>query len=142
MSIPELKYSRLTDILLSYKDLCYEIEYFELLLKETEKEWRYNRKIMIGHPGKSTAYPIDTIAVNMDKIRERHDKYEQLLDVKIRLKERAEDIIKSFEGIEYKVAYKRFVEKKKLEEIAEELHYSVDGIKKISSRITKALDGH
>ena len=134
--------TNLVDVLLSYKELCQEIEYFELLLSETEREWSHNRKVLIGTPGKGSALPIDRMAENMDLIRDRHDKYEGLLEIKRRLKDRAEDIISSFDGIEYKVAYKRFVEKKKLEEIAEELHYSVDGIKKISSRITKALEGH
>lgn len=142
MGVVNLKVQGLVEILLSYKELCYEIEYFELLLEEAEREWKNDRRIMIGESGKTTIYTVDRIAENMDKITDRHNKYEKLISIKKRLKFQAEEIMRKFDGIEYRVAYKRFVEKKKLEEIAEELHYSIDGIKKISSRITKALDGH
>jgi hypothetical protein len=137
----------LVEMLNMYDDLCKEIEYFEALLKETEKEWRVNRKLMFinptpSHNGGLVPVPMDRVAENMDKVLERYKKIERLLKAKKKLKKTAEEILGSFEGIDYQVAYKRFVEKKKLELIAIELDYSIDGIKKISSRITKALTRH
>lgn len=45
------------------------------------------------------------------------------------------DKIKDFEGLEYKVAVGKFIEGKKLEDIAEELGYSYIHIARISAKI-------
>lgn len=133
----------LSEILSMYRELCNEIEYFETILKETETEWKINRKLMFINPSpQSGGYipvSMDIVAQNLDKIMDRHDKIERLLNAKKRLKKQAERIMNQFDGIDYKVAYARFVEGKKLELIAEELNYSVDGIKKISARISRLI---
>lgn len=131
------------EILTSYKELCLEIEYFEIMLREIEDEWKLHRLTLIGHPDmKRTALPIDSLTGEMDNLSYKHTNIENLLDLKKRLKKQAEEIMSRFEGIEHKVAYKRFVEKKTLEQIAVELNYSIDGIKKISRRIKRALERH
>ncbi len=43
--------------------------------------------------------------------------------------------LKQLDGLFYKVAYKKVVEKKPLQQIADELGYSLDYIKEISSKI-------
>lgn len=133
----------LIEVLKTYHDLCQEIEFFDTVLKETQREWAINRNLMFRNPtpshnGGFVPMPMERVAENMDKIMERHNKVESMLNAKKKLKKQVEDAISDFEGIDYKVAYKRFIEGKKLEVIAEELNYSIDGIKKISSRITKA----
>jgi len=131
------------EILTSYKELCLEIEYFEVILQEIEDEWKLHCSTLIGHPNqKRTSLSIDSQTANIDALMYKHTNIEKLLDLKKRLKKQVELIINKFDGIEYKVAYKRFVEKKTLEQIALELNYSLDGIKKISSRIKRALERH
>ncbi|MED4399796.1 hypothetical protein [Metabacillus fastidiosus] len=131
----KLKTVGLIEVLSSYKDICLSVEYYEVLLSETQIEWQIYRSMMFS----SNCMGMDKVAENLDRIIEKHNNLEKLLDLNTRLKEQAEKVIASFEGIDYKVAYKRFVEGKTLEKIAEELEYSVQGVKKISSRITHAI---
>ena len=140
MKPADLKRVGLIEILTSYKDLCLEIEYFETLLAEIEQEWKVNRSTLIGHPNKKrTALPIDTITGEMDNLMHKHTNIEKLLDIKKRFKKQAEEIIKRFDGIEYKVVYLHFVERKSLKEIAEELGYSYDRIRHISSEVKREI---
>lgn len=47
--------------------------------------------------------------------------------------------LKQLEGLEYKIAYKRFIENKTLNEIAEELGYSSSYVMKKSAEVTKNI---
>lgn len=55
-------------------------------------------------------------------------------------KQKLERILNDFEGLEYEVAYKKYVEGKTLLEIAYELGYSEGTIKNVSSKIKKELE--
>ena len=139
----DLKTIGLIDVLTSYKSICQEIEYFEILLMDAEYEYKRNRHTLIGGPtAKSIHLPIDRQVDGLYNTLTKHTEIEDILKKKHELKKRAEKALEKFEGIEYKVAYKRYVEGKTLEEIADELHYSLSGIKKISMRINRVLEGY
>lgn len=139
----DLKTIGLIDVLTSYKSICQEIEYFEVLLMDAEFEYKRNRKILIGGPNtKPIHLPIDRQIEGINNTLTKHSEIEDILKKKREVKKRAEEALGKFEGIEYKVAYKRFVEERTLEEIADELHYSLSGVKKISMRINRVLSGY
>ena len=139
----DLKTIGLIDVLSHYKYICQEIEYFETLLQESELEYKWNRKRLIGGPlTKPSHLSIDRQMEEVENTIHKYSDIELILQTKRTLKKRAEEALRKFEGIEYQVAYKRFVEQKTLQEIASEENYSIDGIKKISRRINKALDRH
>ncbi|WP_445506807.1 hypothetical protein [Niallia sp. 03190] len=141
-----LEKTSLSEILSMYKEVCEEIENYEVLLKEINSQWKINYGLMERNPspngGGYIPVTMDIVAGHMDKLRDKHDRIERILKANRKLKKVAEEMLKKFNGTDYKVAYARFVEGKKLEDIAEELNYSIDGIKKISSRITRALTRH
>ena len=126
-------------VLESYTDLCNEIDYFNTILQDIQREWQINRNLMFFNPsGRHGGYvPVgmDRVAERLDTIRDRHDEVESYVKEKKKLKRELEDVMKRFTGLEYKVMYKRFVEHKTLNEIAVDLGYSYQYIKEVSSRI-------
>ena len=138
-----LKAINLVDVLTQYKDICASIEFYEILLQDAEIEYKRNRKVLIGGPkARPTHLPIDRQYEGINDTISKHEEIEKVLEAKKELKKRAEEALRKFEGIEYQVAYKRFVENRTLEEIADELHYSLSGVKKISMRINRVLQGY
>jgi hypothetical protein len=136
----------LVDVFQTYSNLCKEIDLLEIEKDNLENEWKVYHKLMFDNPrggfnGGLVALPLENVAERLDKIRVKHDMVEELLNIKKRFKTQAEVILGQFDGLEYKVAYKRFVECKKLEDIADEMQYSLDWIKKVSSRISRHLEG-
>lgn len=124
-----------------YYDICKEIEILELRLDDLEAELKAARKLCF-----SGTLPSDTMSVHvpLDKALEKYDAVvakiretsDQLTRKKL-IQQRIESSIRDFQGIEYQVAYMRDIEGKPLYKIADELGYSYDWIKKISSRIRK-----
>jgi hypothetical protein len=138
--------TNIIDVFQSYTNLCREIDLLEIEKSNLESEWEVYHKLMFNNPrggfnGGLVALPLENVAERLDKIKSKHDLVEKVLDIKKRFKTQAEVILNQFDGIEYKVAYMRFVECKKLEEIAEETSYSLDWIKKVSARISRHLEG-
>jgi hypothetical protein len=136
----------LVDVFQTYSNLCKEIDLLEIEKKNLESEWKVYRGLMFDNPragfnGGMVALPMENVAERLDKIRSKHDLVEKLLEIKKRFRTQAELILSQFDGVEYQVAYKRFVECKKLEDIAEELQYSFDWVKKVSARVTRHLEG-
>lgn len=132
------------ELLESYKNICLQIEYYETLLKDIEYEWKVNMNMMYkgvksNGDGTYTKTPLDKAAMNLDVIKERHDKLEELVSKMKRMKKQAEKILGKMEGIEYKVAIKRYVENKTLKEIADELGYSEGYIKNVNMKISREL---
>ncbi|MDX8367844.1 hypothetical protein [Cytobacillus sp. IB215665] len=115
----------------SYVDLCREIAILEdtvfSLQKEAEFWW------VGGHGFRLVT--MDNAAERVEKLNKKINTYQKLLDLKVRLKESIDKHLSKMKGLEYKVAYLRFVERKSLKTIAEELDYSYDHIRRVSSRI-------
>lgn len=129
----------LKDMLLIYQDICNEIEYYEILLKQTEMEYQINQNMLVKHQRKKNV-PITSTVDNIDSIIERYKKIEGLLNIKKRIKKSAEEQLSKFEGLEHRVAYMRFVEGKTLYEISLDTKYSEAHIKRISAKISCYLD--
>ena len=125
-----------------YKDICQEVEFLEAMLDEAEAEYNINNKLMLKNPENpgTEGYiplPLDRAAELRDRVAERYNNIARLLELKKRIKKTAEKHLNQLEGLEYEVAYKRFIEGKTLAEIAEELGYSERHMKRISSNITR-----
>ncbi len=129
----------LKDMLLIYQDICNEIEYYGILLKQTELEYKINQNMLVTHQSKKNV-PITSTVDNIDSVIERYKKLEELFNIKKRLKKSAEEQLSKFEGLEYQVAYMRFVEGKTLKEISIDTSYSEAHIKRISAKISCYLD--
>lgn len=114
-----------------YQELCEEIDTLEWRIEELEKEYKFWWSNCFG-AGKA---PLDICLNRMKEICDLVDMYSQALSQKIRSKREFEQRLSKLEGVEGKVMYKRMVEGKSLQEIAHELNYSLDWIKKVSSRV-------
>jgi DNA-directed RNA polymerase specialized sigma24 family protein len=68
-----------------------------------------------------------------DKIDEARD----ILTLKREAKKRMEAVIGQFDKLEYRVAYLRDIERKPLKEIADNLNFSYDWIRKVSQRVKR-----
>lgn len=73
----------------------------------------------------------------MKKISDLVEEYTILLEEKESTRKEIEQRMNEFEGLEYKVAYMRNAKGMTLPEIAADLGYSYDWIKRISMRIRK-----
>lgn len=119
-----------------YMDLTNEIELLEYQIQESLNErndWYFTGRL-------GSKYRLDVASEKLDKLAERIEWLVERLERKKEIKKRIEGKLKELEGIEYKVAYMRVVESKQLEEIAQELNFSVDWIKKVSAKVTRHLE--
>jgi hypothetical protein len=129
----------LLDTFRLYNDLCLEIEILQEQIASTEKSLEYwlGSRIPFGSPGshkfgintamQQTDYTIDTLNLMKERM-------EQLKDSKQKIDEK----IGQFKGLEYKIAYMRYCEGKSLKEIAQELGYHYDYIRQVMSKMRKA----
>lgn len=121
-----------------YRDLLNEIELLEYMLNQHISErlqWDFEGRL-------GSTVRMDQAAQKMDELAVYIERLSTELDQKEKYRKHIEHKLSEFESIEYQVAYKRFVENKRLEEIAEEMGYSVDWIKKISAKVKSALLVH
>lgn len=121
-----------------YNDLQNEIDLLEYMLNQhisERKEWDFTGRL-------GSTVRMDQAAQRMDEITVHIDRLSLELDRKEKYRKHIEHKLQEFEAIEYQVAYKRYVEKKRLEDIAKDMGYSVDWIKKVSARVKKALSVH
>jgi DNA-directed RNA polymerase specialized sigma24 family protein len=119
-----------------YHDLCIEIDIITIRIKNLENEYNY----WLEASFKSTinkAFPLDTCLNRMQKICDLVEEYTNLLEEKESTRKEIEQRMSAFEGLEYKVAYMRHAKGMTLPEIAADLGYSYDWIKRISMRIRK-----
>ncbi len=120
-----------------YNDLIREIDILEYQIEvciAERKQWNFGGRL-------SPKVPLDIAAEKMDKLSERIEWLTERLDRKKGVKSTLEKRLSELESLEYKVAFMRYIEKKKLEDIAEELDYSTDWIKKVSAKVTRHLQG-
>jgi len=138
------------DRLKSYRDLCKEIELWEIRLWDLEGERRLLMKQMMnppqvklcanysGMPGAGARIiDLPKAWTQMQDIEQRIGECKDVLSLKRETKRRMEKVLSEFESLEYRVAYMRDVEQKPLYKIAEEMGYSYDWIRRISSRLRR-----
>ena len=121
-----------------YMDLVGEIEVLEIQVESAIQErenWHFMNPNGIGRH-----LPLDELTNRMDNLAERIEWLSERLEEKKNLRLRIEERLNRFEGLEFKVAYLRIVENKKLEDIAEELGFSIDWIKRISAKVSVHLE--
>jgi len=141
----------LIEFIPSYNDLCTEIEMLKLRIEDIETEREYLLKSMYDNAPIDNLGAVDHskdyvqngyVPMTLDKIVDRLNTIDKSMSDLYRIKEAKEDtkqtIEKMFddlEGLEYKVAYMRDVRKMRLQDIADELGYSYDHIRRISSMV-------
>ncbi len=127
------------DFVRTYYDISKEIEILELRLMDLEDELKAARKLCFDGTLPSEPNPVH---VPLDKALEQYDAVvakiretsDRLAQKKL-IRAKIEANIRDFQGIEYQVAYMRDIQGKPLYQIADELGYSYDWIRKLSSRI-------
>ena len=113
-------------IMHSYSDMLREIEILKDQLELTNKEieeWYLGGR-------QANRYGVNASIHQIDKLVESRNNLFDRLENLIRAKERAEKIMKTFEGIEYKIAYLRIVDCLTHKEIANKLGYEEQTIRK------------
>lgn len=136
----------------SYNDLIIEIESLVIRISDMERERDFLRKSMYANApkfkgvvdysqehvsGGPMPLPLDKIIERLNKIDDSLYVLNQLLYEKRASKQRLEQVLGGFEGLDYKVSYMRDIKGMRLQEIADELGYSHEHIRRISSRIKK-----
>lgn len=120
-----------------YGDLVAEIEILEYQIDiciNERKDWNMGGRLF-------HTVRLDQSLERVDKLSERIEWLHERLTQKKKYRKHIEHKLSALESLEYKVAYMRVVERRTLEEIAEELDYSVDWIKKVSAKVTRHLEG-
>lgn len=134
----------------SYHNLCTEIDILEIRAEELEREVKRIQKKMSPSPTIRLVANYDGMPhaglapIQFPKLydqlqtiyEELHDIYDTL-ELKCEYKVRMESKMGELEGIEYQVAYERDVNRKPLSQIAKEMQYSYDWIRKISARVKR-----
>ena len=118
-----------------YCDLINEIELLEYQLNlciNERQEWGFNGRL-------GNTVRMDQAAERMDKLSAQIERLTFQLDQKKSYQKHIEHKLSEFKSIEYKVAYGRIVDGLTLEQIAEQLGYSVDWIKRVSAKISKTV---
>lgn len=143
------------EIIKSYQELCYEIEIWKSRVKAYEAEVRALKQLAnIYGPSEVTS-----IDYSQDRVQNRSRiGYETFLmreweiDNKLKvsllavnqmleIKEAIEKKLDKMSGIDHQVVYLRDIKGYKLQEIADELHFSIDYIKKVSARNKRSEEG-
>src|SRR5699024_9878235 len=110
----------------TYQDLLIEIESYEEMLESYERE-QYAIYRLLRNPG--IDYPryleLQTALNNKVAI------VQSILEDKKGTQKEVLKKLDKLEGLEYRIAYKRFIEGKTLNEIADELGYSYDYMKEV-----------
>ncbi|WNS74248.1 hypothetical protein RRV45_15160 [Bacillus sp. DTU_2020_1000418_1_SI_GHA_SEK_038] len=123
------------DTFILYNDLCLEIEILkeQLELAESEREqWWIGGRLF-------HSVPMDNAAERFDKLSNKIERVESLLKKKEETKRRVESLMNDYEELPRKIAYMRFVQGKSLKEIANELNYTHQYVRKIMMKMRKAI---
>lgn len=126
----------------SYTDLCKEIEILDLRAYDLEQEARVClRTVWTGEPPSDYAtyvhLPLDIALIRYEAVMANLCDVQEVLRNKRVVKAQIEQRLGEFEGLEYRVAYKRDIQGKPLDVIADELGYSYTWIRKISFRVPR-----
>lgn len=139
-----------TDWRTTYNDLCNEIEILALRADGIKQEMEHVKRHMdtppraklvanySGMPGGSGVVSFDRLCGQYLTLQTSLTDVDDVLSLKKELRQRMEVRMDDFKGLEYKVVVMRDVQHKPLTEIADELGYSYDWIRKISSKIKKS----
>lgn len=140
-------------IIKGYQDLQNEIDIHENLKDIAERNLKYYSKQMnTGAPHEISAIAPDGqphgnySPITLDRAWDEVQKWEHAKEIEEsaieylqKKKKEIEDSINSLKDLEYKVAFMRIIERKTLQEIADELHHSFSTIAHVSAEISKKI---
>lgn len=118
-----------------YNDLQLEIEVIQDLIESNINE----RKQWLAGGRLFNTVPLDNAFLRVDKLSEKIEALQEELAIKQNMMFNLRQKLNKFEGLEYRVAYMRTIEKKKLNVIADELGYSYDYIREVNARIKQTV---
>lgn len=125
----------------SYHDLCQQIEILELHAEALTYQLKRARTLcftgMLPSDPMPVHVPLDKALGRYDDVREKLQEIAETLEQMKHIRAQMEKRYSALEGLEYKVAYMRDVERKTLQQISNELGYSFNWISKVSSKIGK-----
>jgi DNA repair exonuclease SbcCD ATPase subunit len=136
----------------SYNDLCNEIEILDIRAQEINDEMRYIRRMMQqfgpqtklvasyeGMPGGETKVTtfdkIEQVCTNIHHLETQLEEINDILSLKREARERMEERMGQFEGLEHQVYVMHVIQRKPLNNIAADLGYSYEWIRKISMKV-------
>lgn len=140
----------------SFKDLKLQREMHEMYLEVATNQFNYYKRMLHKDaPHKIGAINYDGLphgngnAMSLDRIYMYLQKYESMIELETgtiqNLKDLEEQIlakVKLLDGVDNKVVYLRDIEGMQLQEIANELKFSLDYVKEVSSRNKYPLFTH
>jgi hypothetical protein len=124
------------------------LEIHENILETTIENIEYYRKLIHSNAPKDiTSFSYDGLPsgngnhMSLDRILDSLHRFESMkyleeciIENLTKTKKLTEEHLKKLEGVDYKVCYLRDIEGKSLQEIADELKYSLSYVEKVSSR--------
>lgn len=139
------------NIIQSYKDLCEEIEAWELRVRTYQEQIKTVRRLgKLDGPSDISGIdysrdPVQSTSqigfaeaiISLQKLQSHLELHTEALEKLYEKKDKLEEHIAGLEGLDQKVVYMRDIQGKSLLEIANELGYSYDYIRKISARNPK-----
>lgn len=143
------------DIIQSYKDLCKEIEMWKYRVEAYEAEIEALKKLAkLNGPGYIQAIDytqpsvqgtsqigFEEALIRLGQLESHIFIHENAIEKMEQSKDHIEKEIKELDGLDKKVVYMRDIEDKTLKDIANELNYGYDWIRKISARNPKEGTG-
>ena len=118
-------------IMHSYSDILSEIEVIKAQLEITNSEIEY----WYLDGGGANKFGVNASFIQVEKLVKSRNKLFDRLETLERARTRVENLMERFDGTEYKIAYMRIVECMTHKEIADELGYEEQTIRKRWSRM-------
>lgn len=136
----------------SYNEICMEIKVLKERIMDLQKERRLILKRMHDNAPKSSTtvdysaervtggfipMSLDKVVERLNEIDKKIDQLNSFLEIKEDLRDKIDQIIRSSEDVDMKVVFMRDYKKTPLKLIADELGYSYEHVRRISSRNRK-----
>lgn len=133
----------MADWRVTYNDLCKEIEILELRASDLEFQMRIAKSICFRGfiTDQRSRIPLDKALTSYDDVKDELLGVVAILEHKQQTKQKIEQKMHEFDGLEYQVAFRRDVLRQPLDKIADDLGYSYNWIMKISSRTSHRVKG-
>ncbi|KRL56658.1 hypothetical protein [Furfurilactobacillus rossiae] len=114
-----------------YRQLCHDIGFIEWDIRKSKAELsRWEIGGDLERHGESTSRDIEGEIARLEKERQQ----------RIDLKDSLLELVQSFDGIDEKIMYKKYVDGETLEQIAEDLNYNISYIRQKHAELHKRLD--
>lgn len=124
-----------------YYMITKEIEIYEMRLEQLQSELDgVNREVFTGKLPSDPMpvyVPLDVSLSHHDYVVEKIKETSAWLEEKQKLKKQIEEEMRGVSGIDNQVAYMRDIQNMPLQQIADELGYSLAWIKKVSQRVKR-----